>query len=124
MDKRSIRNAIKKRKGRKGFTLLEVMVAFAIIAIVSVVMMSAFTTMANLTRQTDHVYADIQHLEAAVATGVSEDGTVVVSPMDEPTELSFQIGADSYQLPVHGLDYSTEDGTRSYRMIEIEIGSE
>jgi prepilin-type N-terminal cleavage/methylation domain-containing protein len=92
-------------KARKGFTLIEVIIALVIVVIVSVAALAAFTLMNNMTTKTKDLTDDIAALEAMIASGESLDGDI----LSADNTLSFQIDGindKNFNIAVNNEEYS------------------
>jgi type II secretory pathway pseudopilin PulG len=100
-------------------TLIEVMVTMAIIVIVSLIMVSGFSAMANLDmKNTDRVNTDAGLSEEIAVTGVSEDplsdSTYSKDPSTGPDELTLTnpaLPSGSLDIPIIGKRYTDEAGS-------------
>jgi prepilin-type N-terminal cleavage/methylation domain-containing protein len=98
------------RRGTQGFTLVEVMVSMAVIAIVSVMVVSAFTTAANLKNKDTESRYDAAGTENLIATET------------EPNE---SLGVDLVvgDYAIEGGINSYTDGSRTYTLFDEGDGA-
>jgi prepilin-type N-terminal cleavage/methylation domain-containing protein len=100
---------MKKRQSRKGFTLVETMVALAILAIVSVVFVSMFTTMARISMKT----TDNKTVDATLAAEIAKGETTDRSELDSG---AFYIG--TYAIPYDAYQYRESESGRAFVVLE------
>jgi prepilin-type N-terminal cleavage/methylation domain-containing protein len=111
LTKRSVLNT-KKPLSTKGMTLIEVIVAAAIIALISLTVFSAFQTFLASQQQANQNKLDAENVEAQIATGQDPAESI-------PTDLSLPDGhGGTFTLPSTVDTYT--DGRRSYSVIEGE----
>lgn len=106
-----------KLRNKKGMTLIEVVVAFAIISIVSVVIIIGFRTMGGVMKEGSDVSRLDQELEKNIATSTStsESGIKYLNLSGEAIQLKGTI--KEYTTT----DSSSEDGgTQTFRIFEAE----
>jgi prepilin-type N-terminal cleavage/methylation domain-containing protein len=96
----------------RGFTLVEVIVSFAIIAILTVVMVSAFLTASNLLGKGDSMTRAGESMDKAIANGAAAQGEV-------SRDLELENGATDLKavIPGHVYEYKDPDSGVTYHII-------
>jgi prepilin-type N-terminal cleavage/methylation domain-containing protein len=103
--------SMKQLTNTKGFTLVEVVVASAILAILAIMMVLAFTTMTNVSLKTSNEKTTDSGLEAAIAAGQGNPDYAKSSNVTPPP-LEFMVGPTPYSIDLVVDEYtSTETGS-------------
>jgi type II secretory pathway component PulJ len=101
-----------------GLSLVETLVAAAIVAIISVMIVFAFYTMASVNKRATDITNDDEQLSSDIALNPDpEDGTTKKESSDETLALETDGGDIDIELPSTFNTYTTEDG-RSFFTFE------
>jgi prepilin-type N-terminal cleavage/methylation domain-containing protein len=99
---------------KKGMTLVEVIVAFAIIAIVSVVVVSALVTSGNAKMKGDAFTLAEEQLTEAIAAGANADTTAV---NDLSVLVNTPSGPKTITIPGYAYTYDDEKYDKTFRIV-------
>jgi prepilin-type N-terminal cleavage/methylation domain-containing protein len=102
----------------KGFSLVEVIAATAILAIIVVMMVSAFVTMSNISARTSGSKTSDSGLEASIAAGAGLDGDEVTPVTSDPLEFTFK--GQSFSLPLDADRYSSAKTGSSFTVFGLD----
>ncbi|MDR2672285.1 MAG: prepilin-type N-terminal cleavage/methylation domain-containing protein [Coriobacteriales bacterium] len=100
----TFRASDQRRSGNNGFTLVEVVVAIAILAIVMTVVVGSFVTAANISARTKISSTDAESVEDKITKGEGGEAT----PLDD-----FEL--NGFKLPSESVTYT--EGGRSYTVL-------
>jgi Tfp pilus assembly protein PilV len=99
-----------------GLSLIETIVAAAIIAIAALTMILAFTTMGNINLKSAQLNTDTEGLEAGISSDLLEDNQVEKD--SEEGELSFTVGKETYTINGTYNTYTSKQNGSSFTLFE------
>jgi type II secretory pathway pseudopilin PulG len=98
-------------KTKNGMTLVEVVVSFAIVAIVGIMVLAALMTSANAKIKGDAFTLADEQLSEAIAEGATADTTT-------PNDLSVNVGPDkTIIIPGKAYTYDDEEYGKTFRIV-------
>lgn len=103
----------------KGFSLVEVIVASAILALIAIMMVSAFMTMTTVSQKTSDSKSSDSELEAAIAAETGGGGYTKATAAGAST-LSFISEGTTYNLPLDANKYSSDETGSSFTVFEFK----
>jgi hypothetical protein len=106
------------RKSKKGMTIVEVMVSFAIIAIVLVMVLAVLTTSANVKVKGDAFTLADEQLSKAIAEGATDstvDGITVNNTGEN--NMAVVVGEKKIVIPGQVYEYDDDEYDKTFRIV-------